>query len=241
MKALTIVNKLLMRKIPKFKKATPHTIGDFVVKHQKHSLLPIMMKIAAFSLVSASLAAPDLGCFYVKLPFPAPINVEAQIEIKSGSVLDFDVVMDIPNPRIKLNSKCAGEQFSFDAAASTITVGQEPLSECLSTLKQLTNGVVQTPVVINYTPQTLSTRIVIPITMNKVDQCVALNTPTNTPVTTVAPTTSATNTEGTATTEVPTSTMTQTGAAAAATTTTGSSAASLAMGSVIAAVLVAML
>lgn len=209
------------------------------------SLLLIMMKVAAFSLVSLTLGAPDLGCFYVKLPFPEPINVEAQIELKAGEKLDFDVVANMPNMGLDFATKCADEKFTFDAAASTITVGQEPLSPCLSNLQAMSRGAVATPVVMSYTASTLSARIVIPIVMNKIGTCMALGTtpfaPATTPSATVAPT-GTTAAAAVATTDAPANTMTPGGAAAGdITTTTGSSAASMAVGAVFGAVLIALL
>ena len=118
-------------------------------------------------------ASPDEGCYYYEFPSPG-YQTEAQIEVKKSNTLDFNVYFNAPN--LNLVNKlfpCTGEKFTWDEASSTMVVGQDPVSSCLSDLIAKTEGAVTTPVnlVFDPTAKALTTRIIIPVKLTKRAEC----------------------------------------------------------------------
>lgn len=98
-------------------------------------------------------------------------SAQAQVEIKSSSTLDFSVTLTLGDaPAQKTN--CPNEAYTFDSAASTITVGQSG-SSCLQKLSDSVGGLVQIPVSIAYNAakDQLETNIVIDIVMPRLAAC----------------------------------------------------------------------
>ena len=143
-----------------------------------------IIRTCAIALVSSSFlcqasTGPELGCYFYE--FPSKINkVKAQLEIKSENVMEFSVAFDAPKLNLPSNTiVCENEPFRYDAATSSMIVGEGDLSPCLQTLKSYTRGVVKTPLTINWIPteKVLATTIVIPLRIPKTPNCVQFVTP----------------------------------------------------------------
>ena len=123
------------------------------------------------SLVSAT---PDLGCYYFEITQGDILKVKAQVEIKNASGLAFSVLIQAPGMFPEgLRRVCDNEAYIWNSAKSTITVGNAPLSPCLSELKKETLDLVPSPLDIVYdvTSKKLHANIVIPLTMDKASSC----------------------------------------------------------------------
>ena len=120
-------------------------------------------------------ATPELGCYYFELSQGDDLKVKAQVEIINASGLAFSVFIQAPGMFQEglLRKVCDNEEYIWNPAKSTITVGNAPLSPCLSELKRDTMDLVPSPLEIVYdmTSKKLNANIVIPLTMNKAVSC----------------------------------------------------------------------
>jgi hypothetical protein len=175
-------------------------------------------------------AAPELGCYFYDMSMPdTGLSVQAQVDVKSSSALDFSVLLNIPYLGFE-NSvfACPQERFEFDDSASIVTVGLPPVSACLTGLSALTKGVLNPPVYLEYNAaaKTLTTNLVIDVTLSKQANCRTFGT-------TAAPVSSTTNAVAT------TITTAGPGPAADNTSTTTNSASSLGFSILLGAVILA--
>ena len=136
-----------------------------------------MLKLATVAASACAIvsATPESGCYFYAVPAAAGIDVKAQIEVTSGSTMDFSVYFNVPEMNLPDTTfLCAGEPYQWNAATSTMTVGTT-VSACIAELKAKTNGAVATPIDLVYdaSAHTLATSIVIPVIMNKASTCVA--------------------------------------------------------------------
>lgn len=150
-----------------------------------------MFKMAAASVISSAWASgPQPGCYGIQISGEM-FSAQAQVEIKRSSTLDFSVTLTLGDTPAK-KTTCPNEAYTFDAAASTITVGQSG-SSCLQKLSDSVGGIVKIPVSITYNAaqDRLETNIVIDIVMPRLAACVSSpNDNTSTlATTTAAPTT----------------------------------------------------
>ena len=141
-----------------------------------------LYKIALLSHASVfATDLPEIGCYFYELP--SKINkVQAQLEIKSETTMEFSVAFDAPKLNLPANTiVCRDEPFRFVTETSEMIVGEGSLSTCLQTLKDYTRGVVKTPLRIKWIPEEkiLSTTIVIPLRIPKAAHCVQFATPTS--------------------------------------------------------------
>ncbi len=117
---------------------------------------------------------PETGCYFYELI--SKINkVQAQLEIKSDSIMEFSVAFDAPKLNLPANTiVCRDEPFRFLPETSEMIVGEGDLSPCLQTLQSYTRGAVKTPLRIKWIPEEkiLSTTIVIPLRIPKAANCV---------------------------------------------------------------------
>jgi hypothetical protein len=187
-------------------------------------MFKLFASVAVLGVANAS--GPELGCYFYQLP--SEVNkVQAQLEIKSDSVMEFAVAFDAP--KLKLPQKtivCSNEPYRFDTTTSEMVIGETDLSACLQSLKDYTRGAVKTPLRVKWSAEnkTLSTRIVIPLAIPKAENCVQFTT-------TAAPTSETTETTTAAASSAPLTegpvTRADTTASATATTTTTKNAGSI--------------
>ena len=143
-----------------------------------------MVRTLATLIVLGSVsAAPEVGCYYYKFPNPK-MDIQAQVEIKSTSQMDFSVYMKTGKQEI--SHLCVGESFSWTEADQTMVVG-EPASECLLKLQSMTFGALTLPVSFNYSAGSKSfkaTFLGVPVELVKVSTCGTLPIrPTEAPTT----------------------------------------------------------
>ena len=151
-----------------------------------------MMKLTqGLFLFGFASAAPELGCYFFELSMPASgVSVQAQVDVKSSSALDFSVLLDIPYLGFtNAVFSCPREPYEFSEEASVVTVGLPPVSACLTRLSALTKGVLIPPVYLEYdaVAKTMMTNLVVDVTLAKQANCRTFGT-TAAPV---SPTTNA--------------------------------------------------
>ena len=145
-----------------------------------------ILRIGTITLASICLAdastGPELGCYYYELP--SKVNkVQAQLEIKSGNIMEVSVAFDAPKLNLPANTiVCPNEPFRFDSTSTQMIIGEGELSECLQNLKAYTRNAVKTPLTINWISEEkiLAATIVIPLRIPMAANCIQFATPTST-------------------------------------------------------------
>jgi hypothetical protein len=142
--------------------------------------------ITGLAFAATASAAPELGCYYYKFPNPK-MNIQAQVDVKSASQMDFSVYMKVGKQEV--DHSCSGESFAWSEADQKMVVG-EPASACLLKLQSMTLGALDLPVSFNYNSGAKSfkaTFLGVPVELVKVSTCSPLPiTPTLSPNETTA-------------------------------------------------------
>jgi hypothetical protein len=118
--------------------------------------------------------APKNGCYYFELA-NGVFDIEAQINVKSSSELDFTLVFQadptIGMPDTRLN--CENELYYFDESTSSVVVGSDRISPCLQALSDFSKGVVTIPMNLGFDSATDSFKfvMVIEIVMPRAPKC----------------------------------------------------------------------
>ena len=152
-----------------------------------------IIKLAIAPAIASCAGTPQLGCYKFDMGDDS-VQVEAQIEIQSASTLEFSVYINVPGLFNDVTIVCPNEQFGWDEASSTMSVGAGSLSPCLTALKDHSRGLVSTPIpiVYNSAAMKLETNIVLPVSMAKMPSC---KTFTPSGLLPIAPTTTAATAE----------------------------------------------
>lgn len=140
-------------------------------------MLSVVLKSFGLLAIIASTdaaTAPKNGCYYFELS-NGLFDIEAQINVKSSSELDFTLVFKadptIGMPDTKLN--CENELYHFEDSTSSVVVGSDRISPCLQALSDFSKGVVTIPMNLGFDSATDSFKfvMVIEIVMPRAPEC----------------------------------------------------------------------